>query len=243
MYAVRCFVALISLTAWHGTRAIVAGLLGGRAEPGAMLDREPRAWGRQLLRTSGLHVETVGLDRLNAGQPYVYASNHASFVDIWVLLALLPGLVRFITKRELLRIPIFGDAIRATGQIALDRHDPASGVHAYDSAVREACAGRSVVVFVEGTRSADGRLHRFKKGAFVLAIAAGVPLVPVYLAGTHDVMPRGTLRLRRGPIRLTVGEPIPTAGLDAADARRLQHEVRAWFVAQEAGVDAVGGAA
>src|SRR5262249_34264546 len=156
-------------------------LVGIPDRQGGLYDRELRNWGRHLVSMTRLPVTVAGLDRLELQQPYVFAANHASFVDTWVLPACLPGSLRFLAKRELYSIPLFGRALRATGQIPMDRHDLDAATHSYESAAHAVRGGRSVIVFVEGTRSRDGRLLEFKKGAFVLAIAAGVPLVPVYL--------------------------------------------------------------
>ena len=241
IYGLRSFGWLFFLTVWHALKVTVAALAGVRDRAGGFYDRELRTWARRLLEVTGLPVEVRGLDRLPPAA-CVYAANHASFVDIWVLVARLPGSVRFVAKRELYRIPIFGWALRATGQIPMDRRDREAAARSYRSAAGVVRGGRSVIVFVEGTRSRDGRLSEFKKGGFVLAIEAGVPLVPVYLRGTHAAMPRGSLWLRRRPVALVAGEPIPTAGLTYDDRGTLLARVREWFLAQERAVDGARGA-
>lgn len=240
IYGLWSFAWLFCLTVWHALKVTVAALAGVRDRPGGFYDRELRTWARRLLEVTGLPVEVRGLDRLPPGA-CVYAANHASFVDIWVMVARLPGSVRFVAKRELYRIPIFGWALRATRQIPMDRRDREAAARSYQSAADVVRAGRSVIVFVEGTRSRDGRLSEFKKGGFVLAIQAGVPLVPVYLRGTHAAMPRGGLWLRRRPVALVVGEPISTTGLTYDDRGALLARVREWFLAQERAVDGARG--
>ena|SRR6266545_1649423 len=239
MYGLWSLAGVLGFTLWHGLRASLGALLGVADRPGGLYDREPRDWARHLLRWTRLSVETMGLERLEPDRPYVFAANHASFVDIWLLLAWLPGSVRFIAKRELFSIPLFGRAVRATGQIAVDRSDLEAATESYDEAAGEVRGGRSVIVFVEGTRTRDGRLQQFKKGGFVLAIAAGVPLVPVYLRGTHRAMPRGSLWLRQQPVGLVVGQPLPTEGLSYADRDALLARAQRWFELQQAAVDAV----
>jgi 1-acyl-sn-glycerol-3-phosphate acyltransferase len=237
IYGLRSFGWLLLLTVWHALRVSVAALGGVPDRQGGFYDRELRGWGQRLLRATALPVEVEGLDRLTPGRAYVFAANHASFVDVWILVAMLPGSVRFIAKRELLRVPLIGSAIRATGQIPVDRRDRDAAERSYDEAAEALRGGRSVIVFVEGTRSADGRVGEFKKGAFVLAIEAGVPLVPVYLRGTGAAMPRGGLWLRRRPVGLVIGDPIPATGLAYDDRDVLLARARAWFLAQEERVD------
>jgi len=238
MHALWSLACIVGFTLWHALRVSVAALVGVPDRAGGVYDREPRDWARRLISATGLPVSVDGLERLEAGRPYVFAANHASFVDIWILLASLPGSLRFIAKRELYAIPLFGRGLRATGQIPVDRRDLDAATHSYENAAEIIRGGRSVIIFVEGTRSRDGRLGEFKKGAFVLAIAAGVPLVPVYLGGTHWVLPPGSLCLRVRPVALIVGDPIPTEGLDYGDRDDLLARARTWFQRQQADVDA-----
>jgi 1-acyl-sn-glycerol-3-phosphate acyltransferase len=237
IYGLRSFGWLLLLTVWHALRVSIAALAGVPDRPGGFYDREVRQWGQRLLRVTGLAVAVEGVHRLDPSRGYVYAANHASFVDVWLLVAALPGSIRFVAKRELLRVPLIGSAMRATGQIPVDRQDRDAAERSYETAAEVLRRGRSIIVFVEGTRSADGRLGDFKKGAFVLAIEAGAPLVPVYLRGTAAAMPRGGLWLRHRPVGLVVGDPVPTAGLAYDDRDALLRRTRAWFVAQQERVD------
>jgi len=156
----------------------------------------------------------------------VYAANHQSLFDILALGAVLPGKMRYVAKRELAKIPIFGAALKAAGQIYIDRFNRAKALGAYEEAAAAVRQGMSAVIFVEGTRSRTGNLLPFKKGAFVFAIASQVPLIPVYCAGTFDVLPKGSLRLRPRPITLFFGEPISTEGLTYDDRDGLMRRVR-----------------
>jgi 1-acyl-sn-glycerol-3-phosphate acyltransferase len=152
--------------------------------------------------------------------------------DIWALLATLPGSIRFVAKKELFKIPLLGGAMRAAGHIAIDREARKKAFLAYDEAARMIRSGTSTpVVFPEGTRSRTGELLPFKNAPFGLAIAAQVPVVPIYIHNTFEILPKGAWRLRRRPIRLFVGPPIPTKGLAPADRERLRDEVRAAMVA------------
>jgi 1-acyl-sn-glycerol-3-phosphate acyltransferase len=236
IYGLRAFGWLLLLTVWHALRVSVAALAGVTDRQGGFYDRELRVWAQRVLRRTRLRLEVEGLERLAPGG-YVFAANHASFVDVWILVALLPGSTRFIAKRELLLVPLIGSAMRATGQIPIDRRHLEAAERSYANAAAVLRGGRSVIVFVEGTRSRDGRLGEFKKGGFVLAIQAGVPLVPVYLRGTHSAMPRGSLWLRPRPVGLVIGEPVPTTDLTYDDRDALLARTHAWFLAQQERVD------
>ena len=218
MRAIRYLLALAFLTAWHGGRVILLAMRGIRHErEGSPFDRAQRAWGAGLLAATGVDVTVRGRENL-PDRPAVYISNHTSWVDIWALLAVLPGSPRFVAKKEFMSFPVIGGAMRAIGHVAIDRANRSSAFAAYDSAAQAIREGVSVVVFAEGTRSRTGRLQPFKKGPFVLAISAQVPVIPVFCANTYERMPKGAFAPRPGPVEVRVGEPIPTAG-HSYDAR------------------------
>ncbi len=223
----RYVLSFVACTFWFGGGVLLAGLLRVRPRRDGVFDRWARAWGRSMLRGTGIRVEVQGRERLDPDRSVVYIANHASFIDIWALLAELPGTVRFVYKKGMDWIPVMGQAMRAMRHIPIDRHNRGAAFAAYDAAVALMRSGVSAVVFAEGTRSRDGRLRPFKKGPFVLAIAAGAPVVPVFCAGTYELMPRGSWRPRRGTVTLRVGEPIPVAGLGYDDRDRLADETRA----------------
>lgn len=225
-YSVRLILSLMGYTAYCGLTVIVASWRGIGYRAGGIYDRMLRLWGSGLCRANGVTCDTVGLERLEQGGSYVFASNHASLVDIWVLQAVLPYSFRFVAKAELLRIPVFGPAMRSAGNISIDRGKAKSALAVYQEAAAKIRAGLSAVVFVEGTRSRDGSLQPFKRGGFQLAIQAGVPVVPVFLAGTWDVLPSGTVRLTPGRAVALFGEPIETAGLEVGDREQLSRQVR-----------------
>lgn len=238
----RYVVPLVVCTAIHGTRVILAALLRVRYVPGGVYDRAPRAWGRQLIAATGVPLEVAGLEALEPGVAYVYACNHTSFLDIWALLAVLPGPVRFVAKRELLRVPFFGRALRASGQIPIDRRSRRDAFAAYAEAAAAIDRGMSAIVFVEGTRSRDGSLADFKKGPFVLAIHAQAPVVPVYVADAYRALPPGAWSVRRVPVRLCIGRPQPTQGLGYSDRDAVAARAREAMLALRSGVDATGAA-
>jgi len=209
----------------------VAGLFRVRHRSGGVYDWASTDWSRDILRAAGTPVIAEGLENIPRDRPVMYASNHSSMFDIWALFATLPGSVRFVAKRELFRIPLLGRAMLAVGHVPIDRAARRSAFAAYDEAARKIRSGTSVVVFPEGTRSRTGELLPFKNAPFGLAIAAQVPVLPIYVHHTFEILPKGAWRLRPRPIRLLVAPPISTTGLRSEDRERLRDEVRAAMVA------------
>ena len=234
------YAVLVFSSAVHATAVIVAGLLGVRHRPGGVYDWGTQDWSRQVLRAAGTRVVVEGLDKIPRDGPAIYASNHSSMFDIWALSAVLPGSTRFVAKQELARVPFVGRAMVAAGHVMIDRAVPKRAYEAYDRAARTVRRGISPIVFPEGTRSRTGELLPFKNAPFALAIAAQVPLVPVYVHNTFRILPKGAWRLRSMPIRLLVGDPIPTAGLTRDDRQALRDGCRAAIEALRARVDAGG---
>ncbi|PYO94423.1 MAG: 1-acyl-sn-glycerol-3-phosphate acyltransferase [Gemmatimonadetes bacterium] len=226
------YVVLVVSTVIHAAGAVVGGILRVKNRVGGIYDWANVDWSRDVLKAAGTPVLADGLERIPRGQPLMYASNHSSMFDIWTLLATLPGSVRMVAKQELFKIPLLGGAMRAAGHIPIDRAARKKAFEAYDKAAKTIREGiSSILVFPEGTRSRTGELLPFKNAPFGLAIAAQVPIVPVYVHHTFEILPKGAWRLRSRPIRLLVGEPIPTAGLQPGDRERLRDEVRAAMVA------------
>ena len=226
------YIVLGVSTVVHALGAFGAGLLRVKNRRGGVYDWAGTDWARDILRAAGTPVIADGLELIPRDRPVIYASNHSSMFDIWALFATLPGSVRFVAKRELFRIPLLGGAMRAVGHIPIDRAARKKAFEAYDEAARTIQRGTSsIVVFPEGTRSRTGELLPFKNAPFGLAIAAQVPIVPVYVHHTFEILPKGAWRLRPRPIRLLVAPPIPTAGLVPEDRERLRDEVRAAMVA------------
>jgi 1-acyl-sn-glycerol-3-phosphate acyltransferase len=167
-------------------------------------------WSRALLRITGVRVYTEGVDNIRAATAYVYIPNHTSFFDIFSLLAYLPVDFKFILKDELMRVPILSWGMRKAGYISISRSSPAKARKSLKGAVNMIKNGTSLVIFAEGTRSPDGTLQPLKRGAFQLAVASGAPIVPVAIKGGNEIMPKGSFKIRKGTIRITVAKPIPT---------------------------------
>lgn len=227
-YVINVFVWTTSL----GAIVFVAALFKVPYRPWGIYDRCQRLWGRILLWTSGVPVRVVGGEQLSLAEPHVLIVNHASFFDVLVLAAYLPLPVKYVARKELFSIPIFGQALWAMGHVKLDRENLQQAFEAYATAARIIRERKlHVVVFPEGTRTRTGQLQPFKKGPFVFAIQVGAPIVPIYLSGTFGILPKGAVRLRPHPVTIAVGEPLSPAGLTYEDrdtlAKRAEHAVRA----------------
>jgi 1-acyl-sn-glycerol-3-phosphate acyltransferase len=192
-----------------------------------------RGYGERLFAASarltnwlvGVRVDVIGLDRLDPQQAYVFTPDHRSHIDITALMGALPR-VHFAAKRELFDEPVLGAAMRALGMIPIDRDHPALARRALDDAAAKAGKRVSVVIFPEGTRAPAGQMLPFKGGAFVFAIQEQVPVVPVALHNTAQVMPaHGYLTILGGRVVVEVLDPIPTAGLTFEDRHRLKQQV------------------
>ncbi len=186
-----------------------------------------RLWGQSILWISGIRAVTCGFHEDMSRQSYIYMSNHQSNFDIPVLYSALPVQFRWLAKAELFKIPIFGWSMRGAGYISIDRSNRQSAFRSLDEAAEAIRNGTSVMIFPEGTRSRDGRLLPFKKGGFVLAVDAGVPIVPVIIEGTHAIMPKGRLLVRSRRVHVYVGQPIETSVFSRKSKDELMAKVRA----------------
>jgi 1-acyl-sn-glycerol-3-phosphate acyltransferase len=223
--AIVCMLA----TTIGGIGAMVAALFGVEDRTGSIFDHTPRVWSRITLWASGVRVVVHNPERMAGGEPHIYMSNHLSWFDIPTLAGVLPR-YKFVAKAELFKVPVFGPAIRAIGMVPLDRQNRKAAFAAYDVAVSKIREGNSIVVFPEGSRGYDYPIRPFKKGPFVLAIAAGVPIVPVLVHGTHDVFAKGTLLVRSGQVDVHLLESVATAGLDYPAREELAETVRSRMV-------------
>ncbi len=222
------FVTLVA-TFYYGTRVILAAKTGARHGPGTILDTAPHRWARTIARSAGMRVITHGRERLDPSLPQVFVVNHVSIMDIPAILHAVPG-SGFVAKQELSRVPLFGAAARAVGVVYIDRENRKSAFAAYDEAAERVRDGQSVIVFPEGTRGATYAIRPFKKGPFVLAIRAGVPIVPVIMHGTIEITPNGTLDVTPGTVNVHLLEPIPTTGLTFDDRNTLADRVQARMI-------------
>jgi 1-acyl-sn-glycerol-3-phosphate acyltransferase len=193
---------------------------------GYFAHRCARLWSWLILATTGVEVRHEGLERLQAGGTYMFVSNHQSIYDIPIIFATVPFQLRIIAKESLGRFPFLGWHLSRTGHMLVDRANP-DRAKIFSQWSQLAARGLSLIVFPEGTRSADGLVGRFKGGSFLLAIRAGLPIVPVSVSGSRHVMLKGRLMTCPGRVRLVVHGPIPTTELEPTvdQARQLAEQV------------------
>jgi 1-acyl-sn-glycerol-3-phosphate acyltransferase len=177
-----------------------------------------------ILWTTGVRVHVDGLERLDPKRSYVFAANHQSIYDIPIVFASLPFQLRIIAKESLGKIPFLGWHLQRTGHVLVDRSKPGAGT--VKKMARLVAQGHSLIVFPEGTRSTDGAVAPFKGGSFVIALDAGLPIVPVSIAGSRHVMRKGELMVQPGAVSLVVHDPVETAGRARAAAREFASSVR-----------------
>jgi 1-acyl-sn-glycerol-3-phosphate acyltransferase len=186
-----------------------------------------RAWARFLLWGSGVKVKANGLDKIAPDGSYVFVSNHLSYMDTPVVLANIPVQFRFLAKSGLFKIPLMGTHLARAGHIPVPRDDARAAVKTMNQAaqvMRE--RGISLLIFPEGGRSHTGELAAFKEGAAYIAIRAGVPLVPIALKGTREVLPFGSGEVHAGSVTMRIGDPIPTDQIQLRDRGRITAELR-----------------
>lgn len=190
------------------------------------IDRVIRFWSRVWITVSGTHLEVEGASNVDPSQSYVVVANHISTLDIMACFLAVQLPIRYLAKKELFKVPILARGMRSVGIIEVDR-SARSAVHAQvNRQAHELIAkNRSLIIYPEGTRPRNGVMERFKKGAFTMAIASQLPILPVSIHGTYEAMPPGTPWVRGGPVRVIVDPPIPTAGMDSSDTGDLRDRV------------------
>jgi 1-acyl-sn-glycerol-3-phosphate acyltransferase len=183
-------------------------------------------WSRVFLLVPPVSYNVEGADNVEPGTQYFFLANHLSNFDIPVLFRAIPTPIRYLAKKEVYKIPVFAQALHVAGMVKIDRGAGASSYAAINEGVARAKEnGYSLIVFAEGTRSRDGDLHPFKKGAFRMAISTGLPVVPVTVNGTWEVWPPGSKLFYKGHADVVIHEPIPTADLSARDIDALRSRV------------------
>ncbi len=186
-----------------------------------------RAWSSLILWMFGIKVRTKGADLLDPLKHYIYVSNHASAADIPAVIVGIPDDIRFILKKELTRIPIWGWALKYGHYITIDRGHARDALKSLDEAAARMRQGASVILFGEGTRTMDGKLLPLKRGAFTLAVKAGSPVVPVTINNTFGILPKGSLRVNPVDIEIVIDKPIPVDGVEGREGEeRLMEQVQ-----------------
>jgi len=180
--------------------------------------------GRRIL---GIDVKVTGLDRLDAATPYIFMSNHMSFLDGPLLMTILDRPARVIVKRFVFRTPVLGLGMRFAGYVPLDKEGAGAGKKSIARAARLIREKRySFLIYPEGARSWDGNLQPFRRGGFFLAVECGAPIVPVTIRGTFELMPRGKRLVRKGPVQIAFHEPVPVTGCTRETMAELIEKVK-----------------
>ena len=216
--ALLCIPLMAASTAFFGCISLVCGLWD---RSGRQQHFVARLWAATMVRLAFSPVQLIGADRINHEHPAVYASNHLSYMDTPVLFAKLPFQFRILAKKGLWKIPFVGWYLKRSGQVPIDSGSSRSAIAGLLRGVATLKAGRSLFVFPEGGRSPDGTLQTMASGCAFMAIRAGVPLVPIALVGTYEVLPMHVYSLRPRVMKIVIGDPIPTTGLTTKDADAL----------------------
>lgn len=209
---------------------IIAGTavlaISSRKPDSRMVEPLIRWWARSWMAAAGIRMSVTGLEHVELGSQVVIA-NHLSNFDVMVALASIPLPIRFLTKQELFKIPLFAQAMRAVGMVEVDRAARSAAIESVNRQAAEVVErGHSLIIFPEGTRSRDGELKQFKKGAFTMAVAGAMPVLPVTIHGTREVWPPESLMIHGGPVRMVIDRPIPTSGLGRQEVDGLRERVR-----------------
>ncbi len=183
-------------------------------------------WARMLLWLTSTRVDVIGRENVSMNRPQIFMANHQSDFDILIVLAHIPGQFRWIAKKELFKIPIFGKAMRNAGYIEIDRQNHEKALKSLDEAAQKIREGKSVVTFPEGTRSRDGKTRPFKQGMFHLAIRSGVPIVPISIIGASEIMPKRSLNVRPGRITMVIDRPVDVSGYTLETRGELIERIR-----------------
>lgn len=208
-----------------GGSCVIAAVFHVKDRAGSVYDLAPRWWSKIVLFMTGVRVSVHNIERAEIGKAHIFVSNHVSWYDIPTLASCLHR-TKFVAKAELFKIPVFGAAMKAVGMISIERQNRKAAFAAYDDAAERIREGNCVVVFPEGTRGYDYRIRPFKKGPFVLAIAAGVPIVPILIHGTLDVIERGSILVHPRRVDVHFLQPVSVEGYDYEQRDALASVVR-----------------
>ena len=215
-------VAVVSSLVCGGTVLVIASF----RSTSPVIDPVIRFWARTILRAGGIELRTEGLEQIRSDERYILVANHYSYFDIPCLFASIQQPIRFLAKKSLFSIPIFGWALSRAGFIPIDRKDRRTAVKSFELAVQRIRKGNTIVVFPEEGRTPIRAMRDFQRGGFLLAIRSELPIVPIAIDSTFDVLPVGSSRVKPGPVTMRIGAPIATRGLSVRDKQRLAVETR-----------------
>ncbi|HKX75291.1 MAG TPA: lysophospholipid acyltransferase family protein [Acidimicrobiia bacterium] len=215
----------VGLTVLFAPLVIIISRLSPRSP---LIERLAWIWSRAWLWAAGASIEIRGQEHVDPSQTYVVVANHLSVLDIMASFLAVRLPIRFLAKKELFSVPILAPAMRSIGIVEVDRQARSAVHEQVNRQARDLVAnGRSLIIYPEGTRARDGQLRAFKKGAFTMAVAGQIPILPVTIHGTYEAWPPGRRLVRGGKITVIVDPPIPTEGAKKDDITRLAEEARA----------------
>jgi 1-acyl-sn-glycerol-3-phosphate acyltransferase len=217
----------VAITGFMSAFAIVIAFIS----PGEYkVHKVARIWAKMMLSLANTKVRVIGGENIIWGRPYIYMANHQSDFDIFIVLAHIPGQFRWVAKKELFRIPLFGAAMRRAGYIEIDRQHHERALRSLDEAAQKIREGKSVMTFPEGTRSKDGITKPFKQGMFYLAIQSGVPIIPVSIIGSGEIMRKRSLQIHPGKITLFIDRPVDVSGYSIENRHLLIEKIRSVII-------------
>ena len=196
---------IITITVLYSIRAIAGMVL---SNDNRVFHPIARRWSKAILNAAGVELNIYGQEKLDKNQTYIYVTNHSSLFDIPIVIASLNDNVRIMYKRELEKYPVFGYSLKRSPFIPVTRSNPKNAMGSIQEAIDIIKANESVIMFPEGTRSKDGKLGNFKRGAFMLASRSCKPIVPVAIIGSASILPSGSLFLNKGKISVIIDNPI-----------------------------------
>ena len=208
-----CATATMIVSLFHSSNRLIDGII--------------RFWGRTIVRAAGITLRAENAELIDSDKRYILIANHYSYFDIPCIFAAIPQPIRFMAKVSLFKVPIFGWALAKSGFIPIDRKNRRTAVKSFDLAGERIRKGNTIVIFPEEGRTRERNMRQFQRGAFLLAIKSGLPIVPMAIDGTYDVMPAGRWAVRPGPVTIRITPPIETDGLSVRDKDALLTESRA----------------
>ncbi len=215
---------LVALTPIMTIPMVLSALL---IKPGNFSYFMMKTWNRSIAWLMGIKFSLSGLENLVPKTSYIITPNHQGIADILAIVSTLPVRFRWVIKKELLKIPVWGWALWSTGAIAIDRSNSTTAIERLNKEKDQKLKdGWSVLIYPEGTRTPDGFLKEFKKGAFMMAVQTGIPILPVVCNGAFKILPKKMLDFRPGLVKLTICPPIPTKGLSEIDVPELMSKTR-----------------
>jgi 1-acyl-sn-glycerol-3-phosphate acyltransferase len=214
---------VIIMTLICSTLATIFGLFGPYSR---IVYCIAKVWTNSILFSAGVKLQIEGIEKIDPKKSYIFIGNHQSHFDVLSVFSALPLTVRFMAKKELFNIPVFGWSLYASGTIRIDRSNRERAIKSMNNALDRIKKGVSVVIFPEGTRSEDGIIRDFKKGGFVLAIKGSIPIVPVSISGSRFILPKNNLRINPGKIKIVLSDPINAKNYGYQGREKLSNDVR-----------------